>query len=319
MKVLVTGSNGFIGKNLVSQLKNNKDISLTLSSRVSSRFSEGNINQFILTSIDSSTDWKEILEDIDIVIHLAGIAHNNYSNFKSGVQDEYRKINVEATLNLANQAIRANVKRFIYLSSIKVNGEATVKNRPFTAEDVPNPQDLYAKLKLEAEISLKKITTNSKTELVIIRPVLVYGPGVKGNLLSLIKWIKFGIPLPLRSIENKRSFVSIRNLVDFINICLEHPYAANQVFLVSDNSSISTSRLIRKLAIFLKKRLILIPFPQKILKFILIILGKKEMAHKLLGSLEVNIQKNQELLGWKPIQTVDTALEEMTDYFSKND
>lgn len=319
MKVLVTGSNGFIGKNLVSQLKNNKDISLTLSSRVSSRFSEGNINQFILTSIDSSTDWKEILEDIDIVIHLAGIAHNNYSNFKSGVQDEYRKINVEATLNLANQAIRANVKRFIYLSSIKVNGEATVKNRPFTAEDVPNPQDLYAKLKLEAEISLKKITTNSKTELVIIRPVLVYGPGVKGNLLSLIKWIKFGIPLPLRSIENKRSFVSIRNLVDFINICLEHPYAANQVFLVSDNSSISTSRLIRKLAIFLKKRLILIPFPQKILKFILIILGKKEMAHKLLGSLEVNIQKNQDLLGWKPIQTVDTALEEMTDYFSKND
>ena len=319
MKVLVTGSNGFIGRNLVSQLKNNKDISLTLSSRVSSRFSEGNINQFILTSIDSSTDWKEILEDIDIVIHLAGIAHNNYSNFKSGVQDEYRKINVEATLNLANQAIRANVKRFIYLSSIKVNGEATVKNRPFTAEDVPNPQDLYAKLKLEAEISLKKITTNSKTELVIIRPVLVYGPGVKGNLLSLIKWIKFGIPLPLRSIENKRSFVSIRNLVDFINICLEHPYAANQVFLVSDNSSISTSRLIRKLAIFLKKRLILIPFPQKILKFILIILGKKEMAHKLLGSLEVNIQKNQELLGWKPIQTVDTALEEMTDYFSKND
>ena len=260
MKVLVTGSNGFIGKNLVSQLKNNKDISLTLSSRVSSRFSEGNINQFILTSIDSSTDWKEILEDIDIVIHLAGIAHNNYSNFKSGVQDEYRKINVEATLNLANQAIRANVKRFIYLSSIKVNGEATVKNRPFTAEDVPNPQDLYAKLKLEAEISLKKITTNSKTELVIIRPVLVYGPGVKGNLLSLIKWIKFGIPLPLRSIENKRSFVSIRNLVDFINICLEHPYAANQVFLVSDNSSISTSRLIRKLAIFLKKRLILILF-----------------------------------------------------------
>ena len=319
MKVLVTGSNGFIGKNLVSQLKNNKDISLTLSSRVSSRFSEGNINQFILTSIDSSTDWKEILEDIDIVIHLAGIAHNNYSNFKSGVQDEYRKINVEATLNLANQAIRANVKRFIYLSSIKVNGEATVKNRPFTAEDVPNPQDLYAKLKLEAEISLKEITTNSKTELVIIRPVLVYGPGVKGNLLSLIKWIKFGIPLPLRSIENKRSFVSIRNLVDFINICLEHPYAANQVFLVSDNSSISTSRLIRKLAIFLKKRLILIPFPQKILKFILIILGKKEMAHKLLGSLEVNIQKNQDLLGWKPIQTVDTALEEMTDYFSKND
>ena len=319
MKVLVTGSNGFIGKNLVSQLKNNKDISLTLSSRVSSRFSEGNINQFILTSIDSSTDWKEILEDIDIVIHLAGIAHNNYSNFKSGVQDEYRKINVEATLNLANQAIRANVKRFIYLSSIKVNGEATVKNRPFTAEDVPNPQDLYAKLKLEAEISLKKITTNSKTELVIIRPVLVYGPGVKGNLLSLIKWIKFGIPLPLRSIENKRSFVSIRNLVDFINICLEHPYAANQVFLVSDNSSISTSRLIRKLAIFLKKRLILIPFPQKILKFILIILGKKEMAHKLLGSLEVNIQKNQDLLGWKPIQIVDTALEEMTDYFSKND
>lgn len=319
MKVLVTGSNGFIGKNLVSQLKNNKDISLTLSSRVSSRFSEGNINQFILTSIDSSTDWKEILEDIDIVIHLAGIAHNNYSNFKSGVQDEYRKINVEATLNLANQAIRANVKRFIYLSSIKVNGEATVKNRPFTAEDVPNPQDLYAKLKLEAEISLKKITTNSKTELVIIRPVLVYGPGVKGNLLSLIKWIKFGIPLPLRSIENKRSFVSIRNLVDFINICLEHPYAANQVFLVSDNSSISTSGLIRKLAIFLKKRLILIPFPQKILKFILIILGKKEMAHKLLGSLEVNIQKNQDLLGWKPIQTVDTALEEMTDYFSKND
>ena len=319
MKVLVTGSNGFIGRNLVSQLKNNKDISLTLSSRVSSRSSERNINQFILTSIDSLTDWTEILEDIDIVIHLLGIAHNNYSNFKSSIQDEYRKINVEATLNLANQAIKANVKRFIYLSSIKVNGEVTVKNRPFTAEDAPNPQDLYAKLKLEAEVALKEITTNSKTELVIIRPVLVYGPGVKGNLLSLIKWIKLGIPLPLRSIKNKRSFVSIRNLIDFINLCLEHPYAANQVFLVSDNFSISTSRLIKKLAIFLKKRLFLIPLPQKVLKFILIILGKKEMAHKLLGSLEVNIQKNQDLLGWKPIQTVDGALEEMADYFCKND
>jgi len=317
MKVLVTGSNGFIGKHLVYSLRNDKKISLILSSRVNSEILPRNVDQFILDSIDSQTNWKDTLDGVDTVIHLAGLAHNKAFNTRSYSQ-YLRKINVEAVANLASQAVDAGVKKFIFLSSIKVNGEETLNNRPFKADDDPNPQDIYGKSKLEAETIIKEIVKDSSTEFVIIRPVLVYGPGVKGNFLSLIKWIKIGIPFPLGSVKNKRSFVSIKNLIDFIIVCLKHPSAANQIFLVCDKYSISSSMLIEKLSHLLKKKPFLIPFPKVILRILLTLLGKKEMFIKLSGSLEVNIQKNLDTLDWLPIQSTDEALEETVEYFLRN-
>ena len=318
MKVLVTGSSGFIGKHLVSKLKEDKGISLILPSRVGSDFPEENVSQFIFGPIDSSTDWAQVLKDTDAVIHLLGIAHNKNLNSKAHSKD-LKQINVEATANLASQAVKAGVKRFIFLSSIKVNGEETLNNKPFKAEDSPQPQDLYGKSKLEAERVLKEVVEDTNTELVIIRPVLVYGPGVKGNFLSLIKWIKIGIPLPLRTINNKRSFVSIKNLVDFIIICLKHPSAANQIFLVCDQPPISSYELVKNLSYLLKKRPLLISFPEKILRMILIIFRKKDVARKILSSLEVNIDKNLDILGWKPTQSTNDALGETAQYFLENE
>ena len=316
MKVLITGSNGFIGQHLVSNLRNEKGISLVLSSRRYVESLSGLADQFIFPSIDSSTDWKKVLVGVDAVVHLAGIAHDTKLNPKNS-DIKYIESNIKTTSNLARQAVKAGVNRFIYLSSIKVNGEETSINKPFVADDIPDPQDIYAKSKLNAEIALKKISEISDLKLVIIRPVLVYGPGVKGNFLNLMKWIKRGIPLPFALISNKRDLVSINNLIKFITICLKHPSAVGQVFLISDNISLSTKSLIEKLARFQKKKILLLPFPKALLSLVFNLLGRKELSQKLLGSLEVNTQKNINLLGWRPSQDMDEVLKETVEFFTK--
>ena len=316
MKVLITGSNGFIGQHLVSNLRNEKGISLVLSSRKYVESLSGLADQFIFPSIDSSTDWKKVLVGVDTVVHLAGIAHDTKLNPKNS-DIKYIESNIKTTSNLARQAVKAGVNRFIYLSSIKVNGEETSINKPFVADDIPDPQDIYAKSKLNAEIALKKISEISDLKLVIIRPVLVYGPGVKGNFLNLMKWIKRGIPLPFALISNKRDLVSINNLIKFITICLKHPSAVGQVFLISDNISLSTKSLIKKLARFQKKKILLLPFPKALLSLVFNLLGRKELSQKLLGSLEVNTQKNINLLGWRPSQDMDEVLKETVEFFTK--
>ena len=316
MKVLITGSNGFIGQHLVSNLRNEKGISLVLSSRKYVESLSGLADQFIFPSIDSSTDWKKVLVGVDAVVHLAGIAHDTKLNPKNS-DIKYIESNIKTTSNLARQAVKAGVNRFIYLSSIKVNGEETSINKPFVADDIPDPQDIYAKSKLNAEIALKKISEISDLKLVIIRPVLVYGPGVKGNFLNLMKWIKRGIPLPFALISNKRDLVSINNLIKFITICLKHPSAVGQVFLISDNISLSTKSLIEKLARFQKKKILLLPFPKALLSLVFNLIGRKELSQKLLGSLEVNTQKNINLLGWRPSQDMDEVLKETVEFFTK--
>ena len=316
MKVLITGSNGFIGQHLVSNLRNEKGISLVLSSRKYVESLSGLADQFIFPSIDSSTDWKKVLVGVDTVVHLAGIAHDTKLNPKNS-DIKYIESNIKTTSNLARQAVKAGVNRFIYLSSIKVNGEETSINKPFVADDIPDPQDIYAKSKLNAEIALKKISEISDLKLVIIRPVLVYGPGVKGNFLNLMKWIKRGIPLPFALINNKRDLVSINNLINFITICLKHPSAVDQVFLISDNISLSTKSLIEKLARFQKKKILLLPFPKALLSLVFNLIGRKELSQKLLGSLEVNTQKNINLLGWRPSQDMDEVLKETVEFFTK--
>jgi len=316
MKVLITGSNGFIGQHLVSNLRNEKGISLVLSSRKYVESLSGLADQFIFPSVDSSTDWEKVLVGVDTVVHLAGIAHDTKLNPKNS-NTKYIESNIDTTNNLAKQAAKAGVNRFIYLSSIKVNGEETFMNKPFMADDIPNPQDRYAKSKLNAEIALKKISEISDLELVIIRPVLVYGPGVKGNFLNLMKWIKRGIPLPFALINNKRDLVSINNLINFITICLKHPSAVDQVFLISDNISLSTKSLVKKLARFQKKKILLLPFPKILLSLVFNLIGRKELSQKLLGSLEVNTQKNINLLGWRPSQDMDEVLKETVEFFTK--
>jgi len=221
---------------------------------------------------------------------------------------EYRKVNVEGTLNLARQAVAAGVRRFVFLSSIKVNGEATAPGNPFHADDVPSPEDAYGVSKLEAEQGLILLAAETDMEMVIIRPPLVYGPGVKGNFASMIKLIDKGVPLPLGAIYNKRSLVGIGNLVDLIIRCINYPAAANQVFLAGDGEDLSTTELLRAVGKAMGKSARLIPVPAGLLQFGATILGKRAMAQRLLGSLQVDISKTCELLDWKPPYRVEEGL-----------
>ena len=313
-KVLVTGSSGFIGKNLINFLKEKKEFSLVTVSRDDPKLDDDTKNHFQISSIGSSTDWSKPLKGVDLVIHLAGIAH------RSGTREEYEEINENGALRLAKQAIDAQVKRLIYISSVKVNGEKTYPGKVFKADDLPNPQDSYAKSKYKVESELRRISTESDLEVVIIRPVLVYGPGVKSNLLSLMKWIKKRLPLPLGGVDNKRSFVSITNLNSFIYICLNHPKAGNETFLVSDQTPISISKLIEKLSLSLNTSIPkFVPFPKFILSTLLLMIGKGEVATKLLKSLEVDIEKNSKLLGWQPVQSTEDGLKQMAEDFLNNE
>jgi nucleoside-diphosphate-sugar epimerase len=202
------------------------------------------------------------------------------------------------------------IKRFIFLSSIKVNGESTYNGQPFTADDKPNPLDNYAISKYEAEIGLKEISKNTDMEVVIIRPSLIYGVGVKANFEALIKFINKGFPLPFASIKNnKRSFVSLDNLNDLIIKCIDHPDAANQIFLVSDGSSLSTRKLVEKIAGAMNKKIKLINIPISLLYLVAKLLGKEDAIIRLTGSLEVDITKTNDVLGWFPPFTVNEGLQ----------
>jgi UDP-glucose 4-epimerase len=221
---------------------------------------------------------------------------------------EFRLINVEGTLELARQAALSGVRRFIYLSSIKVNGEQTLSGQSFTEQDVPAPADSYALSKLEAEESLRDLAKQTGMEVVIIRPPLVYGPGVKANFLNMMCWLHKGMPLPFASINNRRSLVALDNLLDLIVVCLEHPEAANQIFLVSDGDDLSTTELLRRMAHALGKPVRLMPVPVSLLKAGAGLLGRRDMAQRLCGSLQVDISKARTLLGWNPPISVEDGL-----------
>ena len=221
---------------------------------------------------------------------------------------EFRKSNVEGTLNLARQAASAGLRRFIFISSIKVNGESTSAGRYFCPFDAPAPEDPYGISKMEAERGLMQLASETGMEVVIIRPPLVYGPGVKGNFASLIKLMGKGLPLPLGAINNKRSLVGIDNLVDLIIRCIDHPAAANQVFLAGDGEDLSTTELLRGLAEAMGRAARLIPVPAALLSLGATLLGKRAVAQRLLGSLQVDISKTRQLLGWEPPVSVKEGL-----------
>lgn len=320
MRLLVTGATGFVGSGLLRRLaleSGREVVAATrtmesdagLSGNISgpASFAGSRLNTACVGNIHGETDWTRALDQVDVVIHTAARVHVMHETAVDSLA-EFRRVNVEGALNLARQAVKAGVKRFVFLSSIKVNGESTRPRQVFFADDSPHPQDAYAVSKHEAETGLRQIAAESGLELVIVRPPLVYGPGVRANFLSLIKAVARGIPLPLGAIHNRRSLVGLDNLLDFIMTCADHSAAANQTFLVSDAEDLSTADLVRHIAQAMNKPAHLIPVPVFVLEAGAALVGKRHVAQRLCSNLQVDTAKNRALLGWIPPFSVDEGL-----------
>lgn len=307
MRVLVTGANGFLGSEIVRCLSEDEGKDVFGSVR---HFDHGSCRDRLIqvASLSKETDWSTALVGVKVVIHTAARVHVMQDRSRDPLQ-EYRRTNVEGTLELARQSALAGVQRFIFVSSIKVNGEGTSLGQPFTADDAPLPCDPYGQSKFEAEVGLREICASSGMEFVIIRPPLIYGPKVGANFASLVRWVGKGLPLPLKGVKNLRSFVFIENLVSLIEVCLKHPSARNQVFLVSDGRDIATPDLLRAMAAAFGGAAKLINIPPVFLVFFATMLGKKAAAGRLCGSLQVNIDKTKSLLGWIPPFPLEVGLE----------
>ena len=314
-KILVTGTSGFVGAALSSNLSNSGSIVIgaVRSQDNLSKILNKNLKIYKIGDIDSKTDWSDPLNNAEYIIHCAGVT--NIKKIENDKLNECRLVNVEGTSNLAEQAARRGIKRFIFLSSIKVNGERTFKSKNFKYNDTPMPEDAYAISKWEAEKILWEISARTGLEVVIIRAPLIYGPGVKGNFLNLLNLIAKKIPLPLLNIYNLRSFVGIDNLIDLIICCITSPGAPGNTFLVSDNEDISTPDLINKIAKIMGKTHRLIPFPIFLLNFTGIILNKSSEIERLTGSLQVDISHTIEKLGWRPPESLDKNLCKMVKWY----
>lgn len=309
--IFVTGASGFVGRGLVSRLAAQGSLKVSLR-QISGGFPES--VEVVQAELVPDQDWSTSLAGVDVVIHCAARVHVMSEQSEDPLA-EFRKVNVKGTLNLAGQAAVAGVKRFIFVSSVKVNGEGTGFGRSFKANDVAAPLDPYGISKLEAEQGLRVLAAETGMEVVIIRPVLVYGPGVKANFLSMMRWLNKGVPLPFGAIYNKRSLVALDNLVDLIVTCIDHPAAANQTFLVSDGADLSTSELLGKMATALGKPARLLPVPSWLLEQGAKLLGKQALAQRLCGSLQVDISKTRELLNWTPPVSVEDALRKTASHF----
>ena len=312
MNILITGATGFIGRAVLHELLNHSAHQVTALIRGASDALAHGIDKIVVASIDGTTQYHDSLRGIDVIIHTAAQVHKSEN---SGSRKTYQDINVEGTLNLANQALASGVKRFIFISTIKVNGEYTHPSEPFTADSPPAPVDPYAISKYEAEQALLALSKKSEFETVIIRPPLVYGPGVKANFLKLMNLIHKGLPLPFGSITNKRSLVSIGNLVNLICTCIDHPNAANNIFLVSDDDDLSTIELSQKLAASMGTNNKFINIPPSLLFSMAFVLGKHNLANRLLRDLQADVTKTKTMLDWRPSTCVDDAIQETAVHF----
>lgn len=310
--IALTGATGLIGAAVARRLVGER-IRLRIAVRSGQNGAEAaEVHWF--EELSASTSWRSFVASMEVVIHCAARVHI-MNELSADPLTEFRKVNVEGTLTLARQAAEAGIKRFIFISSIKVNGEGTEPGKPYTAEDVPAPVDPYGISKLEAERGLLALAVETGMEVIIIRPVLVYGPGVKANFHSMMNWLNKRVPLPLGAIHNKRSMVALDNLVDLIVTCIDHPAAANQVFLVSDGDDLSTTQLLQRTGKALGKPALLLPLPSFLLSTAARMLGKPGVAQRLCGSLQVDIEKTKTLLSWAPPVSVDDALSKTARHF----
>ncbi len=301
MKICVTGASGFVGSSLCRLLaaSGHRLKRVVRKSAGTQAIAIGDLGTF--------TKWSDVVSGCDVVVHLAARVHVMNDTVADPLA-EFRKVNVDATLALAAEAAQAGVKRFIFISSVKVNGEHTRPGHPFRADDIPAPHDPYGISKMEAEAGLRAIAQQTGMQVVIIRPPLVYGPGVKANFASMVQWLQRGVPLPLGAIDNRRSLVALDNLVDLIVTCIDHPAAANQTFMVSDGEDVSTTDLMRRMAAALGRPARLIPVPQRMLELGAALIGKQEVARRLFFSLQVDMSHTCQLLGWKPPVSLDDGL-----------
>jgi nucleoside-diphosphate-sugar epimerase len=303
--VLITGANGFVGQQLMSTLSTHGvDVIGALRSIPISNTE----NVVAVGNINSTTNWSAALTKVQVVIHTAARAHI-MKDSAPDILAAYREVNTAGTLNLARQAADAGVKRFIFISSIKVNGETTTKLPAFTEYDIPSPLDPYGISKMEAEEGLLKLSKNTGMEVVIIRPPLVYGAGVKANFHNLMKLADTCLPLPFGAIHNMRSMIYVHNLVDFIRECIDHPAAANQVFLLSDGQDFSLTQLVTLLRSFMCNPRRLIPIPVLVFRIAGLLVGKNPVVDRLVGSLQVDADKARKLLGWVPPYTVEQGIQ----------
>lgn len=310
----ITGATGFVGGAVVRRLLGMTGSALRLAVRNNYEAPPGPVEVVTVGALTPDTQWGAFANGLDVIIHAAARVHV-LNESASDPAFEYQQANVLGTLRLAEQAAAAGVKRFIFISSIKVNGEATAPGSVYTADGPAQPQDPYGVSKLEAENGLRQLAIRTGMEVVIIRPVLVYGPGVKANFLSMMRWLEKGIPLPLGAIDNRRSLVALDNLVDLIATCLTHPAAANQTFLVSDGRDVSTTELLKLMAAALGKPARLLPVPMWLLNGAAALLGKKNVSQRLCGSLQVDISKTRTLLGWAPPVSVEEAMEKTARHY----
>lgn len=300
MRILVTGANGFVGRALCRYLAAREHVTVPVVRRGS-----GHAGEIVVGDLCSDTGWGSALTGCDVVVHLAARVHV----MRDLAEDPlalYRETNTEATLNLAHQAANAGVKRFVFISTIKVNGEG--RETPYREIDVPVPEDAYAVSKWEAEQGLRRIAQETGLEVVILRPPLVYGPGVKANFLHLMKTAKKGWPLPLASIHNRRSLLYLGNLIDAIQLCVEHPAAAGQTFLLDDGEAVSTPDLIRAVARAMGRPARLLPVPVGALRLAGSLLGKRAAVERLTGSLFVDSSAIRTRLGWTPPFSMEAGL-----------
>ncbi|MEZ9778580.1 UDP-glucose 4-epimerase family protein [Vibrio sp. 10N.261.54.A5] len=313
MKLLVTGSTGFVGARVV-ELAKERDCTVVPVVRKSIELSP---NGFLVSSIGAETDWSGAFDGVDCVVHCAARVHQ-MNESEQGALTAYRDINTLGTLNLAKQAAEAGVKRFVFVSSIKVNGEFSKPNLPFEPNLKNTPQDPYGLSKYEAEVELAKLSKETGLEVVIIRPPLVYGPGVKANFLSMMRLIDKGIPLPFGAIKNQRSLVYLDNLSDLILTCCEHPSAPGYTFLASDDQDVSTTQLMQTIAHAMGKSPRLIPIPMSWIQAGSSVLNRQHIAQRICGNLQVDIGLTKEILGWNPPVSFEQGIKRTVEAYLKS-